>query len=166
MQFSFATLALTLLTLSIASPVPKTSEEKAAAKAAKAAASSTTVAASAATATSSSSSSAAAGGDVLTASDYNTIQISGGTAGTAEAEANALFANIDMNNLAAVSAADLDIVKGTHDAAEDAEVNAFNPAIDAASGDAATALQVSSFLPFHVSILICELEWQNQEQGP
>jgi hypothetical protein len=48
-----------------------------------------------------------------------------------------------MNNLAGVSAADLKVIKGTHDAAEDAEVQAFNPAIAAASGDAATALQVS-----------------------
>ena len=48
-----------------------------------------------------------------------------------------------MNNLAAVSANDLKVIKGIHDAAEDAEVQAFNPAIDAATGDAATALQVS-----------------------
>jgi len=48
-----------------------------------------------------------------------------------------------MNNLAGVSSADLKIIKGTHDAAEDAEVQAFNPAIAAASGDADTALQVS-----------------------
>jgi hypothetical protein len=64
------------------------------------------------------------------------------TAGDAETQANALFSAIDMNNLAGVSAADLKVIKGTHDAAEDAEVNAFNPAIAAASGDAATALQV------------------------
>lgn len=82
-----------------------------------------------------------AAASVLTASTYNNIQISSGTAGTAETEANALFANIDMNNLAGVSAADLKIIKGTHDAAENAEVQAFNPAIAAASGDAATALQ-------------------------
>lgn len=44
-----------------------------------------------------------------------------------------------------MSAADLDIVKGIHDVAEDAETEAFNPAIAATSGDAATALQVSSF---------------------
>jgi hypothetical protein len=49
-----------------------------------------------------------------------------------------------MNNLAGVSAADLNVIKGIHDAAEDAEVQAFNPAIAAASGDAATALQVTS----------------------
>lgn len=47
-----------------------------------------------------------------------------------------------MNNLAAVSANDLKVIKGVHDAAEDAEVQAFNPAIAAASGAAADALQV------------------------
>ncbi|KAH6681982.1 hypothetical protein B0J14DRAFT_228078 [Halenospora varia] len=132
MQFSFATVSLALLALAAATPVPKTSTKTT--KAASAAsATATAKAASTAAATSST------GG--LTAQAYNDIQISSGTAGNAEAEANALFASIDMNNLAAVSAADLKIVKGTHDAAEDAEVQAFNPAIAAASGDAATALQ-------------------------
>jgi hypothetical protein len=77
----------------------------------------------------------------LTDGTYNGIQISSGTAGDAETKANALFANIDMNNLAAISATDLKIIQNTHDVAEDAEVQAFNPAIAAASGDAATALQ-------------------------
>ncbi|TVY38835.1 hypothetical protein LOCC1_G005285 [Lachnellula occidentalis] len=102
------------------------------AKAAKASASSTSAA--------TGSAGAAAGASVLTASTYNDIQISGGTAGTAETEANALFSNIDQTNLAGVSAADLAVIKATHDAAEDAETDAFNPAVDAASGDAATAL--------------------------
>jgi len=44
--------------------------------------------------------------------------------------------------LAGVSAADLKTIKGTHDAAENAEVQAFNPAIAAASGATAKALQV------------------------
>jgi hypothetical protein len=63
-----------------------------------------------------------------------------------------------MNNLAGVSAADLKIIKGTHDAAEDAEVQAFNPAIAAASGDAATALQVSfpALITWDVETNICE----------
>jgi hypothetical protein len=78
----------------------------------------------------------------LTASTYNAIQISAGTAGTGETQANALFTLIDKTNLAGVSAADLKVIKGIHDAAEDAEVKAFNPAITAASGTAATALQV------------------------
>jgi len=79
---------------------------------------------------------------VLKSSTYNSISISGGTAGTAEIEANALFSAIDQANLAGVSAADLAIIKGTHDVAEDEETDAFNDAIGAASGSAATALQV------------------------
>ena len=85
---------------------------------------------------------AAKSASVLTASTYNAIQISGGTAGTAQTQTNALFAKIDMNNLAGVSASDLSVIKGIHTAAENAEVSAFNPAIAAASGSAATALQV------------------------
>jgi len=116
MQFSTSFLTFALFALAASSPKPK-----------KAAASSTAT--------------AAAGGSVLTASDYNTFQISSGTAGDAQTKANALFANIDMNNLASVSASDLKIIEGIHDVAEDAETQAFNPAIAAASGDAATALQ-------------------------
>ncbi|KAF7911402.1 uncharacterized protein EAF01_002909 [Botrytis porri] len=95
----------------------------------------------AATSAASSSNSTASAGSVLTSSAYNDFQISAGTAGSAKDEANALFTGIDMNNLAAVSAADLKIIQGVHDAAEDAEVDGFNPAIAAATGDAATALQ-------------------------
>ena len=147
MQFSFATISLALLTLAVASPVPKLSENNP--KAAAKAASSTSAAVSAATSTASAStdSKAASGASVLTPSDYNTIQISSGTAGDAEAKANALFAKIDQNNLAGVSAADLAIIDGTHDAAEDAEEKAFDPAIAAASGAAADALNASSTLP-------------------
>ncbi|KAH7418407.1 hypothetical protein BKA64DRAFT_635533 [Cadophora sp. MPI-SDFR-AT-0126] len=143
MQFSSSILAFSLLALVASSPLPK--KDKAAASSAAAcdsAASTTAAAAASATAAASTGkAAAAAGGDVLTASAYNDFQISGPTAGDAETKANALFANIDMNNLAAVSANDLKVIKGIHDAAEDAEVQAFNPAIAAASGDAATALQ-------------------------
>jgi hypothetical protein len=86
---------------------------------------------------------ASSDGSVLTASTYNTIQISSGTAGNAQANANALFSAIDQGNLAGVSPSDLKIIQDTHDAAEAAETQAFDPAISAASGDAATALQVS-----------------------
>jgi hypothetical protein len=78
---------------------------------------------------------------VLKSSSYNDFQISSGTAGNAEANAKALFP-IDTSDLANVDPADLEIIKNTHDIAEDAEVDGFNPAIDAASGDAADALQV------------------------
>ncbi|KAF7852943.1 hypothetical protein EAF04_010820 [Stromatinia cepivora] len=133
MRFSLPALVL-LLSVVNASPLPKKE---------KAAASSTSVASAttAAIPAASSSTSTASAGSVLTASAYNDFQISSGTAGTAQDEANALFTAIDMNNLAAVSASDLKIIKGIHDAAEDAETNAFNPAIEAASGDEATALQ-------------------------
>jgi hypothetical protein len=128
MRFSASILTLSLMGLVISSPMPKLSKTK---TSSAAVASATAV-----------TSTTAADGSVLTASTYNAISISGGTAGTAEAEANALFSAIDMTNLAGVSAADLKVIKGTHDAAEDAEVEAFNPAIAAATGDAATALQV------------------------
>ncbi|PQE31441.1 small secreted protein [Rutstroemia sp. NJR-2017a WRK4] len=134
MRFSAA--FVLLLTVVSASPLPKKEKAAASSSVSSAVASSTAAAAS-----STSTATAATGGSVLTAAAYNDFQISSGTAGDAQTKANALFSAIDMNNLASVSAADLKIIKGIHDAAEDAEVQAFNPAIKAASGDAATALQ-------------------------
>ncbi|KAM3086130.1 hypothetical protein ACMFMG_000269 [Clarireedia jacksonii] len=133
MRFSAA--FVLLLTVASASPLPKKKD------AASSSASSAVASATAAAAASTSTAAAATGGSVLSSAAYNDFQISGGTAGTAQDEANALFSAIDKNNLAAVSAADLKIIKGIHDVAEDAEVKAFNPAVEAASGDAATALQ-------------------------
>jgi len=46
-----------------------------------------------------------------------------------------------MTNLAGVSAADLATIQTERESAESAETEAFNPAIAAASGAAATALQ-------------------------
>ncbi|KAI0763343.1 hypothetical protein BD413DRAFT_212621 [Trametes elegans] len=75
--------------------------------------------------------------------DYADFQISDGVAGNAQAEANAVFvdpfAGVD---LATVDKATLDAVKTMREAAEDAETKQFNPAIKAADGDAADALQV------------------------
>ncbi|CCD44087.1 hypothetical protein QC760_002758 [Botrytis cinerea] len=152
MRFSLPALVLFLSVVN-ASPLPKKENAAAASSsvvasataAASSTAAATSAAATSAAATSAASSSASTGsasaGSVLTSSAYNDFQISAGTAGKAEDEANALFTGIDMNNLAAVSASDLKIIQGIHDAAEDAEVDGFNPAIKAASGDAATALQ-------------------------
>jgi len=164
MRFSLLTISL-LASLAIAAPLsskrdPHHTEAQIAAKAKAAGVSSATPsatsaavavkakasktktsAAATATATSSSTTTTASTGGALVASAYNTFQISGGTAGTAEAEANALFTSVDTTNLAGVSAADLKVISGIHDAAEDAETDAFNPAIAAASGTAATALQ-------------------------
>jgi hypothetical protein len=76
----------------------------------------------------------------LTLQTYNELSISAGVAGNAKAEALAKFP-VDMSNLAGVSAADIATIQTERESAESAEVDAFNPAIAAASGAAATALQ-------------------------
>jgi len=72
---------------------------------------------------------------------YDVFQISGGVAGNAAAEANAVFVNpfkgVDPTT---ISQADLNSLATMRSAAEDAETD-FNTAIAAASGAAATALQ-------------------------
>lgn len=65
---------------------------------------------------------------------------SNGTAGNAQAEANAVFPT--PSDLASVSKDDLATLKTERETAEDAETDGFNPAIDAATDDATkTALQ-------------------------
>ncbi|KAF1996651.1 hypothetical protein P154DRAFT_417077, partial [Amniculicola lignicola CBS 123094] len=76
----------------------------------------------------------------LTVQSYAQFQVSDGVAGNAQAEVAAKFP-IDMSNLASVSDADHQIIKDARQVAESAETDAFNPAIDAATGDAVTALQ-------------------------
>jgi hypothetical protein len=97
----------------------------------------------------------------LTFRTYNDFQISSGTAGNALAEAQAAFPvslqvllfesrgsiladtiiKVDTSDLAGVSASDLAILQAARETAEAAETDAFNDAVSAASGDAATALQ-------------------------
>ncbi|KAF2122346.1 hypothetical protein BDV96DRAFT_609256 [Lophiotrema nucula] len=77
---------------------------------------------------------------VLTAQSYAQFQVSDGVAGNALAEVNAKFP-IDTSDLANVDPGDAQIISDARQVAESAETDAFNPAIDAASGDAATALQ-------------------------
>ncbi|KAF2245479.1 hypothetical protein BU26DRAFT_568063 [Trematosphaeria pertusa] len=77
---------------------------------------------------------------VLTKQSYADFQISDGVAGNAQAEVLQKFP-IDMNDLANVDPADQQIISGAREVAESAETDAFNPAIDAASGADATALQ-------------------------
>lgn len=72
------------------------------------------------------------------------ISISGGTAGDAEAEAIAVLTNngaLDMNDLANVDPADIAFLGSVNDIANDAETDAFNPAIEAATGDEQIALE-------------------------
>jgi hypothetical protein len=74
---------------------------------------------------------------------YASFQISSGTGGTAQSEANAIFvdpfAGVD---LATVSSTDLSNVQTMREAAESAETDQFNPQIDAATGDEQAALEV------------------------
>ncbi|KAF2019430.1 hypothetical protein BU24DRAFT_459103 [Aaosphaeria arxii CBS 175.79] len=80
-------------------------------------------------------------GPVLADTTFNDIQISGGTAGNAEAEALAAFSALDLNNPGNIDPADVKFLAEVNNVANDAEKEAFNTQIEAASGDAATALQ-------------------------
>ncbi|OTB02942.1 hypothetical protein M426DRAFT_24173 [Hypoxylon sp. CI-4A] len=78
---------------------------------------------------------------VFTQQAYNDISISGGTAGNAEEEALAVFSALDQNDLANVDQEDIDFLDSVNSICNDAEDEAFNTAIDAASGEEADALQ-------------------------
>ncbi|EWC45296.1 hypothetical protein DRE_00695 [Drechslerella stenobrocha 248] len=79
----------------------------------------------------------------LTLRAYNDMSISSGVGGNAEARAKAVWsAGLNLNNLAAISDNDLEILKVERSNAEAAETDAFNPAIDAATGGEKAALQV------------------------
>lgn len=82
-------------------------------------------------------------GPVLADTTYDAISISGGTAGNAEAEALAVFSALDLQNPENIDPADLKFLGAVNDVANQAEVGAFNTAVDAATGDEATQIQVS-----------------------
>ena len=73
---------------------------------------------------------------------YNDISISGGQAGNAKAEAAAVFKALDVNNLKDIAKEDLTFLNTVNQVANDAEKEAFNPAVAAATGDQATQIQV------------------------
>jgi hypothetical protein len=81
-------------------------------------------------------------GGVLKATTFNAISIAGGKAGNAEAEAAAAFSALNLNDLKSVAKADLDFLNTVNQVANDAEKEAFNPAVEAATGTAATQAQV------------------------
>ncbi|KAG8810554.1 hypothetical protein FRC19_004447 [Serendipita sp. 401] len=73
---------------------------------------------------------------------YADFQISDTPAGNAQAEAEAVFVKpFEGIDLATVSDEDRDNVEAMRSLAEQAETEQFNPAIDAASGEEADALQ-------------------------
>jgi hypothetical protein len=74
-------------------------------------------------------------GAVLADTTYNDISISGGQAGNAQAEAMAVFSAL----------ADLTFLNEVNQVANDAEKEAFNPAVEAATGDEADQIQVCDF---------------------
>ncbi|KAI1371849.1 hypothetical protein F4677DRAFT_283098 [Hypoxylon crocopeplum] len=78
---------------------------------------------------------------VFTQQTYDDISISGGVAGNAEQEALAVFSALDLNDLASADEDDIDFLKSVNSICNDAEDEAFNPAIDAADGEEADALQ-------------------------
>ncbi|KAJ4393929.1 hypothetical protein N0V93_003146 [Gnomoniopsis smithogilvyi] len=77
---------------------------------------------------------------VFSATTFNDISIAGGTAGNAKAEALAALDGLPTD-LTTVEKADIDFLDEVNGVANDAEVGAFNPAIEAASGAEADALQ-------------------------
>jgi hypothetical protein len=81
-------------------------------------------------------------GPVLASTTFNEISISGGAAGNGEQEALAVFSALDLENPENIDAADIDFLGQVNDVANDAETEAFNPAIEAAPGDEAESLEV------------------------
>ena len=79
---------------------------------------------------------------VFSQSSYDDLSISGGTAGNAEQEALQKLSGLP-SDLSTVEKSDLDFLNSVNQIANDAESDAFNPAIEAASGEEADALQVS-----------------------
>ncbi|KAH6983538.1 small secreted protein [Ilyonectria destructans] len=78
---------------------------------------------------------------VFSTTSYNDLSISGGVAGNAQQEALAKLSGLP-SDLSTVEKADLDFLNSVNSIANDAEDEAFNPAIDAASGDEAVSLQI------------------------
>ncbi|KAF4987998.1 hypothetical protein FGRMN_10046 [Fusarium graminum] len=77
---------------------------------------------------------------VFSQSSYNDLSISGGAAGNAQQEALQKLGGLPTD-LSTVEKSDLDFLDSVNGIANDAETDAFNPAIEAASGEDADALQ-------------------------
>ncbi|RYP90827.1 hypothetical protein DL770_003088 [Monosporascus sp. CRB-9-2] len=77
---------------------------------------------------------------VFSTKTYDEISISGGVAGNAEQEALSVLSGLDFNNLASATEDDIEFLDSVNKICNEAE-NAFNVAIDSASGEEADALQ-------------------------
>ncbi|WQF79458.1 hypothetical protein CDEST_04472 [Colletotrichum destructivum] len=78
--------------------------------------------------------------NVFSTQTFNDLSISGGTAGNAEQEALDKLSGLPTD-LTQVSEADLDFLNSVNQIANGAEKEAFNPAIEAATGEEAAALE-------------------------
>ncbi|KAM0752882.1 hypothetical protein T439DRAFT_354356 [Meredithblackwellia eburnea MCA 4105] len=102
--------------------------------------------------------SSSSGSQVFAPLSFADGQISDGIAGNAQARAQAVCVDPFSNtSLADVSAEDLDNLQTFREAAETAETDLFNPAIDAASGAAKTALS-NGKIANKVLKLTCEVQ--------
>ncbi|RYP09300.1 hypothetical protein DL764_001347 [Monosporascus ibericus] len=78
---------------------------------------------------------------VFSTKTYDEISISGGVAGNAEQEALDALSGLNFNNLASATQDDIAFLDSVNKICNEAEKNAFNVAIDNASGEEAEALQ-------------------------
>jgi len=104
-------------------------------------------------------------GPVLADTTYNDISISGGQAGNAQAEAMAAFSALDLQNPGNIDQADLTFLNEVNQVANDAEKEAFNPAVEAATGDEADQIQVCVFLYKFIYKANTDPGRKDQEQG-
>jgi hypothetical protein len=86
-------------------------------------------------------------GPVLADTTYDAISISGGQAGNAEQEALNVFKALNINDPASVNEADIKFLNTVNQVANDVETDAFNPAIESATGTEKDALAVRTQLP-------------------
>ncbi|RYP44241.1 hypothetical protein DL768_009274 [Monosporascus sp. mg162] len=78
---------------------------------------------------------------VFSTKTYDEISISGGVAGNAEQEALNVLSGLNFNDLASATEDDIEFLDSVNQICNDAEENAFNVAIENASGEEADALQ-------------------------
>ncbi|KAK1599339.1 uncharacterized protein LY79DRAFT_504361 [Colletotrichum navitas] len=100
--------------------------------------------------------------NVFSTQTYDELSISGGVAGNAKQEALQKLSGLPTD-LTKVSKADLDFLNSVNQIANDAETEAFNPAIEAATGTAADALQCGKIKNKVLKLTATVLKLQAQE---
>ncbi|KAF2129471.1 hypothetical protein P153DRAFT_290808 [Dothidotthia symphoricarpi CBS 119687] len=105
-------------------------------------------------------------GPVLADTTYDAISISGGKAGNAEQEALAAFSGLDLTDMANIDPADIAFLGAVNDVANDAETEAFNPAIEAATGADGDAISAGKIKNKVLKLMATKLELMaKQAQG-